>query len=268
MTKSIREKVLITGASNGLGKALALAMAETQQFNFYICGRNADDLFNLKSQILKLSPTSEVDTLVGDLLNPETLSRLEQSASGVDIFVNNAAVGVSGSFFLRPWLEQEKSLQLNIMITSRLMHFFGNQMLKRRSGTIINIASLNAFFPTPFFASYSAAKAFLLSLGEAIRGELDGTPIKILTVCPGGMKTHFHLSAGLQNEIIDRFGPWISSPESIARDILQAIDQVDGILIPGRRNRLSFWLSKLVPRRILIGKMGEVYKEFSNTSKS
>ncbi len=268
MEKAIREKVFITGASSGLGRDIALVISKQKRFDFVVSGRNQKALASLAAQLQQFDSECKAVTIVGDLLEESVIKEIESSNIEVDIFVNNAAWGVSGCFFERRWEDHEKSIKLNTLIATRLLHHFGKTMKSRGRGTIVNIASLNAFFPTPYFASYSATKSFLLSLGEALEAELAPFGVKVINICPGGMKTNFHIAAGLDDGIIGKFTGMIASSRDIANHVVKALDSNQTVYIPGTLNRLSFWLSKLIPRRVLVARAGAIYKEFSNHAES
>jgi short-subunit dehydrogenase len=268
MENAIREKVFITGASSGLGREIALVLSKQKVFDFVLSGRNQKALASLAAQLQQFDPECKALTIVGDLLEEKTLQEIEGSTTPIDIFINNAAVGVSGSFFDRSWVDHEKSIELNTVVTTRLLYNFGRAMKQRGSGIIVNVASLNAFFPTPYFASYSASKSFLLSLGEAVGEELAPFGVKVVTVCPGGMKTNFHLAAGLSDGIITKYGRMISSPRDVAVEVVRSLNLGRPVYIPGLMNRISLMLSKVIPRRILVAQAGAMYKEFSQNAEN
>jgi len=182
---------LITGASSGIGTEFAKQLAALN-FNLVLVARRKEKLENLSAELIA---KNNIETLVIslDLSAPDFLETLKQQTSHLDIglLINNAGFAITGSF-LNDKLENQLSLlDVNCKAPLILSHYFGNRMLSRGSGGIINIASTAAFLPLPYWSNYAASKAYLLSFSEGIWHELKHKGIDVLAVCPGPTQTEF-----------------------------------------------------------------------------
>ena len=182
---------LITGASSGIGTEFAKQLAALN-FNLVLVARRKEKLENLSAELIA---KNKIETLVIslDLSSPDFLETLKQQTSHLDIglLINNAGFAITGSF-LNDKLENQLSLlDVNCKAPLILSHYFGNRMLSRGSGGIINIASTAAFLPLPYWSNYAASKAYLLSFSEGIWHELKHKGIDVLAVCPGPTQTEF-----------------------------------------------------------------------------
>jgi short-subunit dehydrogenase len=173
----------------------------------------------------------------------------------VDLLVNNAGVATSGDFS-ESVLERELSeIALNINAVVTLTHAALADMLLRRSGAIINLASVVAFQPFPHFAVYAASKAFVLSFTEALAEEVRGSGVRILALCPGAAKTE--MSVFSQNEGLLGKLPSLG-PEQIVRVALRGIERGSVVKIVGWPNRTLVFLNRFVPRAAVRWMMGAI----------
>jgi uncharacterized protein len=109
--------------------------------------------------------------------------------------INNAGVGIYGQFENLSLEEELKMIELNVASLVALTKLFGREMVARKSGRIMNVASLLSFLPFPYYSTYSATKAFVLAYTETIAAELEGTGVIVTTLCPGPVETPFHTDA-------------------------------------------------------------------------
>lgn len=182
---------LITGASSGIGEEFAMQLAALN-FNLVLVARRKEKLENLSAELIA---KNNIETLVIslDLSTPNFLETIKQQTNHLDIglLINNAGFAITGSF-LNDKLENQLSLlDVNCKAPLILSHYFGNKMLVKGSGGIINIASTAAFLPLPYWSNYAASKAYLLSFSEGIWHELKHKGIDVLAVCPGPTQTEF-----------------------------------------------------------------------------
>ena len=180
---------LITGASSGIGEALAREFAR-HDYDLIITARRGDRLEALAQE---LSQQVSVDIVISDLATesgPATLiaavSRLNKH---IDILVNNAGVAHSGSFHTSDAAHIDRLIRLNITALARLTQHYSQPMVQRGAGKILNVASVAAFQPVPSMAVYAASKAFVLSLTESLSEELRGTGVTATALCPGLTRT-------------------------------------------------------------------------------
>ena len=182
---------LVTGASSGIGAALARALA-ARGLHLLLTARpeDAPALEQLAAELAALHGVRCV-AVPADLADPAAADRLAATAAehGLepDVLVNAAGVGSAGPFTAATLEEQLAILQVNVDAVVRLTHRFAAGMAERRRGAVITIASTAAFQPQPYFAVYAASKAFLLRFGEALWAELRGSGVRVATVVPGAV---------------------------------------------------------------------------------
>jgi short-subunit dehydrogenase len=185
----------------------------------------------------------------------DTVGNALKTLDGIDVLVNNAGVGGYGPFVDRPIEREAQQLALNIGAVVGLTRIVAPLMITRKRGQIINVASILAFMPTPYFATYGATKAFVLHFTEALAEELRGTGVKVLASCPGVTKSGFAGAAdweGQQGAL-----PQLT-PEIIARASLRAAARGRVVRVIGTAYRLLAFLAAITPRAIMRRIMGAV----------
>lgn len=188
---------LITGASTGLGREMAIYLSELG-YDLIITARDREKLMSLK----RLLPT-RVKVITGDLSKPDNAVKLYKLCRNikVDILINNAGIGVVGGLD-KTSLEKERELiDLNITALHILTKLFMKDFIKRDSGRILNVSSSAGFFPGPLMAAYYASKSYVLNLSQAVYRELKeiGSNVTISVLCPGPVQTEFNKRAGVTN---------------------------------------------------------------------
>ncbi len=253
-------KILITGASRGLGHSLARILAENLDFHLVLAARDVPSLQKLKSEIEKTNPNVEIFSL--DLTRQESIHLLLEKVKDVDILVNNAAEKHFGRFLSQSKEELLSSVQVNCMAPLELCHHYAKSMKKKNTGLIINISSVAAFFPLPYLSVYGATKAFLLSLGESLDEELVGTGVRVMTVCPGVINTDFHRSAGLSERAIKKYSKAAMSSDEVAQIIADHIQKPQRIIVPGFFNKALTFVGRFTLRSFNVKSAANLYKEF------
>ena len=185
---------LLTGASAGIGYAMAQQLA-AKKHNLILVARSGDKLAQLQKELVA---TFGIDVLCieKDLSNPESAIGLFNEVKSrklvVSHLVNNAGFGGYGNF-LETSLDRELDMiNLNVSSLVVLTKLFARDMAERKSGRIMNVASLLSFIPFPYYSVYSATKTFVLAFSETIAAELAGTGVVVTTLCPGTVETAFH----------------------------------------------------------------------------
>ncbi len=198
--------------------------------------------------------------LVADLGTPEGLTLVVARLSDlgmIDLLVNNAGISASGDFE-RSSLEQDLSaIRLNVDAVVTLTHAALREMLRRRGGAIINLASVVAFQPLPHFAVYAATKAFVLSFTEALAEEVKGSGVRILALCPGAAKTEmtdFSHNEGLLGKL-----PSLTA-DVIVRTGLRALEGGRVVQIVGWLNGTLVFMNRFLPRAAVRRVMGAIAK--------
>ena len=252
---------LITGASKGLGKVFAETLA-ARGMNLVLVARSGDALHAL-AQDLTARYSVQCVPLSADLANPYAAiqigEELEHRGIQVDLLVNNAGLGLTGSFLSQDFKKVQSEIQVNVQALVALTHQLGSAMTKRGKGGIINLASNASFQPLPYMGTYAATKAFVLFFSEALQYELAGTGVHVMAACPGPTATSFF--DGVSTEVSPKD---MDSSESVVQKTLKAFDRRKAVAYPGRTSvRAATWLSRFVPRTLVVrlaamatGKMG------------
>ena len=243
---------LITGASSGIGLAMAEALARRGQA-LILVARQRDAL---ETAACELSQRFGVEVLFRacDLSEPLQISgllhELEQSGRQIELLVNNAGAGTSGAFIDHDWPREQELLELNVLALARLCHGIGAMMERSGGGRILNVASMASLLPGPWMSSYYASKAFVLHFSEGLREELKDRGIKVSVLCPGPTRTAFYRNADMRLGKLDD-GKRVMSPEEVAFLAVKALRRAPALIIPGWRNRLFACGVRLLPRWVM-----------------
>jgi hypothetical protein len=253
MPKIYKSNILITGASRGIGLALAEKFAQ-EGHDLVLVSRDLEKLQSLKSRLEKEFGSS-IKVFSCDLSRRENiekfLAELDSQNIEVDILVNNAGFGDYGLF---TELERDKQLELidlNISALVFLSHYFAKKFTSSTSGRskkILNVASIAGFTPGPLMASYFASKAFVVSFSKALACELKKFGIQVSCLCPGPTHSDFAKRAGIDNKLAFQFG---MSASSVAEITYKELFAGKTIIISGLQNQALVALMKILPHKIL-----------------
>ncbi len=247
---------LVTGATSGIGKELALNLARAG-FNLVITGRRKPVLNELATKIFDEYNTQAIP-VPGDLSNNNDLKELmnETSHLALGIIILNAGYGTSGQFIDADIATESNMLELNCMATLKLSYHYANQLRSsKKKGAIVLLSSIVAFQGVPNAANYAATKAYVQSLGEALSKELKPHGIAILTASPGPVQSGFASRANMKMN-----SPL--KPEAIAIPIISAIGKRN-IIYPGSLTKLLFYSLSMLPRWGKTMVMGKVMAGFT-----
>ena len=246
---------LVTGASSGIGYELARLFAEDGK-NTVVVARSKDKLDELKENLEKEHGT-KVRVLVKDLSDPrapqEILSELEREGVKVDVLVNNAGFCVYGAFCETDLQQELEMLQVNVISLIHLTKLFLKRMVERKSGYILNVASLCAFAPVPLESVYCSGKTGVLHFSEALANELEGSGVSVTCLCPGLANTRFHERARMQDARVTRRR--MIDAATVARVGLSDLKNGKVISIPGLQYKLWPLFTRVAPRRLITGIM-------------
>lgn len=189
------QKALITGASSGIGKELALIMARAGH-DLVLVARSEVGLQAVQAEIAAQSKVG-VTLQVADLAVAGSAAQLYQAVKdqGIEILINNAGVGLKGNFFDDDIAATTQMAQLNMISLMELSQLFGQDFIRNNSGRILNVASITAFFPGPKQPVYYATKAFVRSLSRTLAYNLRGTNVTVTALHPGITRTNFFAAA-------------------------------------------------------------------------
>lgn len=241
--------VLITGASSGLGAALARRFCRDGA-RLILVARRADRLALLADDLRMGGFAGQTAVIVADLTEPGACDRVLSDASlaagWIDVLINNAGLGEYGSVADKDLPAIEHMMNLNMNALLRLTHLVLPEMLSRRSGWIMNVASTAAFQPTPYMAAYGASKSFVLSLSLALREEVRRRGVVVTCLCPGPAKTEFFDRGGYEDRR-SWFTRLAVDPDWLADRAYRALGRGKPFYVPGLLNKLSIFLQRFVP---------------------
>jgi len=247
---------LITGASTGIGKRLAEEFADMGD-NLVLVARSGDKLETLAGE-LRRAHGVDVQVCCQDLSMPGAAAKVfgfcERNGIAIDRLVNCAGFSVAGDF---ERMDEEAFVQMatvNMVAVAALIRLFLPAMRARRRGAVVNIASLAGFQGVPGMACYSASKAFVVNLTEALSIELQGTGIRIFAVCPGFIDNDlFYRRAGHdRNRIIVP----VSSPDVVVKAVRKGLAGKELLILPTFFDWLMVFSQRFVPRKIAAGLAG------------
>jgi short-subunit dehydrogenase len=236
---------LITGASSGIGAEFS-RQAAARGYDVVLTARRAERLIALAAE-LTTAHGIRAETVIADLAEEDGITALEvRLAQGdVGLLVNNAGFGIGKSFARAELAGQQAMLSVHMVAPMRLTHGALPGMLERRSGGVINVASLAAFFSLPGNANYCATKAYLMRFSRAVHGEVRRKGVTVQALCPGFTVTEFHDD---QDRVrFERRGPafvWGSAAD-VVRSSLRSFERRQSLCVPGAVNKAVYWIGRL-----------------------
>jgi hypothetical protein len=247
----VRETVLVTGPSAGIGLELARLFA-ADGADLVLVARRAERLEALAKELEGRHPI-RVHVLPRDLAAPGAATDLAEALRNrnleVDVLVNNAGFGLMGAFHTLSPGRQSEMIRLNVSALTDLTRLLLPGMLARRRGGVLNVASTAGFQPGPNMAVYYATKAYVLSFTEALFEELRGSGVTVTCFCPGPTFTEFARVAGMEHSNIFRASA--TGAEKAARAGHRGFRRGKLIVIPGFVNRLGTLLAQIGPRWVV-----------------
>ena len=250
---------LVTGASSGIGECFARCLAR-RGCNLVLVARSGVKLEALAVELWSVHRVL-AEPLVFDLSVPGAAAQLARALRErgltIDLLVNNAGFGARGRFWELPLDRQSEMMRLNVDALVELTHLLLPPMVEERRGAIINVSSTAGFQPVPYTSVYGATKAFVTAFSEGLREELNGYGVRVVTLCPGGTKTNFHVASNYGRP---RLPGGRMEPEPVVRAALEALDRGGGLVVPGLRNKLSLVGQRLAPRALVTKVTGRLFR--------
>lgn len=248
--------VVVTGASSGLGRELAIALARDYQANLVLTARRAAKLAELKEDLVQKYAIEAV-VVCADMSDPASVESLYRAAVGsAEIYgvILNAGVTHFGRNSEIPWANFQAMLATNVTSVVRLSTLFTEYLVKTgRGGGIMTVSSLAGLMPIPYQAAYAGTKAFVTNYMQSIAAEMDGENISYTIFSPGGIDTEMVSGSNL-NYFKDSM--FMQSAADCANAGLAAFRRRDLVYVPGLINRGQLLLSQLMPRNI-VGKISQ-----------
>jgi hypothetical protein len=240
-------KVLITGASSGIGRDMAKSFA-SKGFDVVLVARRIDRLEELKQEIISKYPNAKAEIFGSDISKKENCYELFENYKDIDILVNNAGFGLFGHFDETDLDKELSMIDTNITAVHILTKLYLDEMKKKDSGKILNVASIAGFMVGPLMATYYATKNYVVALTRAIRKELkkEKSNVEVSVLCPGPVKTEFNNVAGV------RFSLRGLSSEYVAKYAVKKLLTGKEVIIPGFSIKCIKLFSKIVPDKLLI----------------
>lgn len=244
---------LITGASKGIGKAIALELA-AKKYNVLLVARSEDALKNLCSEI-ENEFNVKADFLAIDLSESnspeEVLNWVKSKNIDLSVLVNNAGYGLSGYFEKYPLEETLNMMQLNMQALVKFTSCFLPELKKTKQSYILNVASTAAYQSVPGLSTYAATKSFVLSFSRGLHQEFKGTNVSITCLSPGATDTDFVKRANLGEKGLKAAEKVNMTPKDVARIGLSAMFNKKPEVVAGAVNKLGTFLAWLLPKNIV-----------------
>ena len=253
MASQLRDRwALVTGASSGLGADFARELA-ARGCNCVLVARREARLRELAEELAReFGVQAEVAAV--DLSVPDAAvalrTEIDRKGIAVDVLINNAGIGVFDHFVDIPWERERTMLQLDVVTLLQLTKLYAREMVDRGFGRILMVASTAAYQPVPYYSTYAAAKAYVLSLGEALNYELKGTGVSCTVLSPGVTDTEFQRVAG--HDYTSAMRGAVMESRKVARIGVEAMLRARSSVLAGLRNKLLIWLQRLAPRSLVI----------------
>ena len=252
---------LITGASSGIGLELAIEFAR-HGHDLILVARSEVKLKELANAI-KTKYKVEVHVLVKDLGNDKQLDEVHSYTLmqniQVDYLVNNAGFGDYGAFADEDWNKINSMIDVNMKALTRLCWLYAREMVQRKTGRIMNVASTAAFQAGPYMAVYYATKSYVLLLSEAMANELKNQGITVTALCPGATESAFAETANVKDTKL--FQRKIPTSAEVAAFGYKAMMKGKTVAIHGRMNYLMTQSVRFAPRKTVTAIAAKIHKK-------
>ena len=255
---------LVTGASRGIGRAIALQLAQ-RGYDLLLVARSEDQLTALALEI-GTRHQRQAHVLATDLAAAaaaETVAAwAAQQTDALAILVNNAGYGLWGRFEQLSLPEQQNMLQLNLHLPVALTHALLPALHRAPKAYVLNVASTAAYQAVPSLTLYAASKAFLLSFSRGLRYELKASNVSVTCISPGATATSFADRAGMGPELQATANKVSMSAEAVAEAAVTGMLAGEAEIIPGVLNKVSAGLTSLVPKGLVEKIAAGIYEKY------
>ncbi len=254
---------LVTGASRGIGRALALELARCG-YDLLLTARSEGQLEQVAAEVRLLGRAAQVLPL--DLAAPEAAAKLATWALAqpgeLTALVNNAGYGLWGRFEELPLAQQQNMLQLNMHLPVALTHALLPALRQQKAAYVLNVSSTAAYQAVPTLTLYAASKAFVLSFSRGLRYELRETGVSVCCLSPGATTTGFADRAGMNADLQATANKVSMTPEQVAQAGIRALLAGEAEIIPGGLNKLSAALTSVVPKSLTERIAAGIYEKY------
>lgn len=237
-------KVLITGASSGIGRDIARIYSQ-KGYNLVLVARSEENLNKLKTELK--NDKSNIEIISMDLSVKENCIELHKRVKDVDILINNAGFGDCGNFTKTDLEKEINMIKTNIIAYHILMKLYLKDMKEKNRGKILNVASIAGFMPGPLMSTYYATKAYIVRLSEGIREELkkEKSNVKISILCPGPVATNFNKVANVKFYLRE------ANSMNVAKYAVKKLEKGKFYIVPGIDIKISKFGVKIVPAPLI-----------------
>lgn len=250
---------LITGASKGIGKAMAIEAA-ARGFNLFLVARSADLLQQLATE---LSDKVKVESLAVDLFAPDAAEKVfayaKDKSMTINMLINNAGMGYYGTFDETPLENHMRVMQLNCDACVRMAHTFLTHTDPKQKRYLLNVVSMAAYQPVPYMTVYAATKAFMLYFSRGLRHELRNKNVNVTALCPGGTESEFFKPAQME-AVVQKNAQFMMKAEDVARVGIDGLLKNKSVVIPGVVNKANAVVSKLFPHNIVVPVAARIFE--------
>ncbi|MBO0936865.1 SDR family oxidoreductase [Fibrella sp. HMF5335] len=254
---------LITGASRGIGQAIATELA-SRKYNLLLVARSGSALETIAADLSRKQGVS-VQTLAIDLATPDAPQQVfdwcQTNGYAVSILVNNAGYGLSGQFEQYLLAENLAMMQVNMTTLVALTQLFLPQLRQQSKAYILNIASSTAYQALPGMSLYAATKVFVLNFSRGLHHELAGSGVSVTCVSPGATDTGFNDRAQINQKARDAAKKITMTPESVAKQSVAGMFAGKAEIITGAINKVGAFAAWLLPKGIVEKTAYKIYKE-------
>ena len=242
---------LITGATSGIGASFARKLGK-EGYDLYITGRRKEVIERLAHDIRK-KYNIKVIVVLADFTKPKEVDNLLKKIETVpfDFLINNVGFGHTKKFFDDTYEKQHEMIEAHINSFCKIIYLVSRNMIKNKSGNIINVSSLAGFAPTSFNHLYSSTKSFITAFTESLHLELSSLGIRVQALCPGFTRSDFHKSLNLKEETFKN--RWLvrwMDPDKVTELSLKSLNKKGGLYIPGLSNKILYMVVKILPRKL------------------
>lgn len=251
MTTSNNQTALITGASSGIGYQLAKLFAQ-DGYNLVLVARNEDQLRKVAHEFTNQFGTQKITVIAKDLSKDgspeEVYEETKRQGIEVNVLVNDAGFGEHGLFSETDLKKELAMIHLNVVSLTYLTKVYLQDMLVRKEGKILQLASVASYQPTPLLAVYAATKAYVLSFTEALINELKDTGVTMTALIPGATDTDFFRRAGAEDSHAAQGS--LSDPAEVAKEGYEALMKGDDKVVVGLKNKAMTTVSNVLPDQV------------------
>ena len=236
-------KVLITGASSGIGKDMVRVLAKKAD-ELVLVARNVNKLEEIKKELEK---DAKIEIISKDLSIEENCKEIHNQVQNVDILINNAGFGDCGNFTKTSLEKDINMIKTNIIAYHILTKLYLTDMKEKNSGKILNVASIAGFMPGPLMATYYATKNYVVKLSEGIREELkkEHSKVQISILCPGPVKTNFNKVANVDFHLRE------ANSMDVAKYAIRKLEKGKFYIVPGIDVKIARFGAKILPANII-----------------